>query len=124
MILAETFLRYVFSAFFILAGITHFTNPSIYDALVPNYLPSPRLMHSLAGLSEIVLGLSLLTKWKSQGAFLLAIFLVIVYLGNLHMWINDVPFLGSTLTTSGHIIRLIIQIGMILYSLYIWKAYE
>ena len=124
MISLEAIPRVIYSLFFIFTGITHFSNPSIYDALVPPYLPEPRLMHSLAGVSEIVLGLSLLTKWKSQGALFLAIFLVIVYIGNLHMWINDVPFLGNTLTTSGHITRLIIQIGMILYSLYIWKAYE
>ena len=59
-----------------------------------------------------------------QGALLLAIFLVIVYLGNLHMWVNDVPFLGNVLSTRAHILRLLAQIGMILYSLYIWKSFK
>ena len=124
MILLETIPRVIFSLFFIFAGITHFTNPSIYDSLVPSYLPSPRLMHLLAGFIEIVLGLSLITKWKSQGALLLAIFLVVVYLGNLHMWVNNVPFLGNSLSTNGHVLRLFAQIAMIGYSLYIWKAFE
>ena len=124
MILLEAIPRVIFSLFFIFAGITHFTNPSIYDSLVPSYLPSPRLMHLLAGFIEIVLGLSLITKWKSQGALLLAIFLVVVYLGNLHMWVNNVPFLGNSLSTNGHILRLFAQIAMIGYSLYIWKAFE
>ncbi len=124
MILLEAIPRVIFSLFFIFAGITHFTNPSIYDSLVPSYLPSPRLMHLLAGFIEIVLGLSLITKWKSQGALLLAIFLVVVYLGNLHMWVNNVPFLGNSLSTNGHILRLFAQIAMIGYSLYILKAFE
>ncbi len=124
MILLEAIPRVIFSLFFIFAGITHFTNPSIYDSLVPSYLPSPRLTHLLAGFIEIVLGLSLITKWKSQGALLLAIFLVVVYLGNLHMWVNNVPFLGNSLSTNGHILRLFAQIAMIGYSLYIWKAFE
>ena len=122
--LIEAIPRVIFSLFFIFAGITHFTNPSIYDSLVPSYLPSPRLTHLLAGFIEIVLGLSLITKWKSQGALLLAIFLVVVYLGNLHMWVNNVPFLGNSLSTNGHILRLFAQIAMIGYSLYIWKAFE
>ena len=124
MILLEAIPRVIFSLFFIFAGITHFTNPSIYDSLVPSYLPSPRLTHLLAGFIEIVLGLSLITKWKSQGALLLAIFLVVVYLGNLHMWVNNVPFLGNSLSTNGHILRLFAQIAMIGYSLYIWKTFE
>ena len=124
MISLEAIPRVIYSLFFIFAGITHFSNPSIYDALVPSYLPEPRLMHSLAGISEIVLGLSLLTKWKSQGALFLAIFLVIVYLGNLHMWLNNIPFLGSKLSTNGHILRLIVQVVMILYSLNIWKTFR
>jgi len=124
MILLETIPRVIFSLFFIFAGITHFTNPSIYDSLVPSYLPAPRLIHLLAGFIEIVLGLSLLTKWKSQGALLLAFFLVVVYLGNLHMWVNNVPFLGNSLSTNGHVLRLFAQIAMVGYSLYIWKAFE
>ena len=124
MIVLNDILRYIFSLFFILAGISHFTNPEIYDQLVPTYLPSPRFFNLLAGLFEIILGVSLLTKWKSQGALLLAVFLVLLYLGNLHMWINDIPFLGNTLTTSGHIIRLITQIGMIIYSLYLWRVFK
>ena len=124
MIIIDNIVRIIFSLFFIVAGLSHFTNPAIYDALVPTYLPSPRLLHSLAGLTEVILGLSLLTKWKSQGALLLAIFLVIVYLGNLHMWVNDVPFLGNVLSTRAHILRLLAQIGMILYSLYIWKSFK
>ena len=124
MIIFQDIFRIIFSTFFIYVGITHFINPGLYDALVPTYLPNPRFMHLLAGAAEIILGVSLLTKWKSEGAFLLAIFLVIVYLGNLHMWINDVPFMGNTLTTNGHILRLFAQIVMVMYSIYLWKVFK
>ena len=124
MIIFQDIIRLLFSTFFIYVGVTHFINPAVYDALVPTYLPNPRFLHLLAGAVEIILGISLLTRWRSVGALLLAIFLVIVYLGNLHMWINDVPFMGNTLSTNGHIIRLIAQIAMISYSIYLWRIFK
>ena len=124
MITLEILTRTVFSLFFIVAGITHFTNPTIYDALVPEYLPNPRLLHLLAGLIEIILGLSLLTRWKSIGALLLAVFLIIIYLANLNMWLNDVPFLDNQLSSFTHFLRFILQILMIIYSLYIWRSFK
>ena len=124
MIIFQDIIRLLFSTFFIYVGVTHFINPAVYDALVPTYLPNPRFLHLLAGAVEIILGISLLTRWRSVGALLLAIFLVIVYLGNLHMWINDVPFMGNTLSTYGHILRLIAQIAMISYSIYLWRIFK
>ena len=124
MITFEILLRALFSIFFVVAGITHFTHASIYDSLVPTYLPNPRFFHLISGFFEIFLGLSLLTRWKSTGAIFLALFLAIVYLGNLHMWINDIPFLGNNLSTSAHVLRLIAQILMILYALYIWRTFK
>ena len=97
MIIFQDIIRLLFSTFFIYVGVTHFINPAVYDALVPTYFPNPRFLHLLAGAVEIILGISLLTRWRSEGALLLAIFLVIVYLGNLHMWINNVPFMGLSL---------------------------
>ena len=124
MIIFQDIIRLLFSTFFIYVGVTHFINPAVYDALVPTYLPNPRFLHLLAGAVEIILGISLLTRWRSEGALLLAIFLVIVYLGNLHMWINDVPFMGNTLSTNGHILRFIAQIAMISYSIYLWRIFK
>jgi len=124
MIVLEIVTRTLFSLFFIIAGTTHFTNPTIYDSLVPAYLPNHRLLHLLAGSIEIILGFTLLTRWKSLGGLLLAIFLVIVYLANLNMWINGVPFLGNLLSTFTHFLRLILQILMIVYSLFIWRSFK
>ena len=118
----EIYSRILFSLFFIFAGINHFNNPSIYDSLVPTYIPYPRFVHLTTGFIEIILGVSLLTKWRSVGALLLAIFLIVIYLANLHMWINDVTFLNHTLSSPAHILRLILQIAMILYSLFIWRS--
>ena len=39
--------------------------------------------------------------------------LCLLYLGNLHMWMNDVPFNGVSLSTTGHVIRAAIQVLLI-----------
>jgi uncharacterized membrane protein len=47
--------------------------------------------------------------------------LVVLYWANLNMWINDIPIGGVKLNFSEHIIRGIIQILLILLSLYIGR---
>ena len=40
--------------FFIGAGINHFLNPQFYDAIVPQFIPFPRLVHQITGALEII----------------------------------------------------------------------
>ena len=48
--------------FVLLAGITHFANPSFFDAIVPPWLPpSERFWTYISGLAEIAIGLGVLT---------------------------------------------------------------
>ena len=44
---------------YILAGSMHFIRPRIYHAIMPPYLPFPRFLVALSGLTEIVLGAAL-----------------------------------------------------------------
>jgi uncharacterized membrane protein len=46
---------------------------------------------------------------------------MVVSLANLNMYLNDVPFNGSVLSTTGHIIRLIIQV--VLITVLIWLGF-
>ena len=50
----------------------------------------------------------------------MSVFLVFVYLANLNMWLNDVPFNGTLLSLNGHIIRLLVQ--LILICIGLWLA--
>jgi uncharacterized membrane protein len=53
--------RYFLGAFYTLAGILHFIMPEFYQPLMPDYIPVPELMNVFAGLTEILLGLWILS---------------------------------------------------------------
>ena len=48
---------------------------------------------------------------------LTVLFLLAIYPANFNMWINDVPFNGTRLTTQGHLFRLSVQILLIIAAL-------
>jgi len=41
------------------------------------------------------------------------VFLIVVYWANINMWINDIEIGGNKLSQQGHILRGIIQLGLI-----------
>ena len=101
-------------------GIHHFRNPQIYDDIVPTYLGFPRFWTLLSGIVEIILGIGLIIKFSRQiTARLLIVFYLVVYLANLNMWVNDIPFSGNNLSQIGHSIRLLIQIILIIICIWI-----
>jgi uncharacterized membrane protein len=52
--------RVLFAAFFIVAGVTHFTNRDFFTSIVPPYLPWPVMLVYVSGVAEMVLGVMLL----------------------------------------------------------------
>ena len=101
-------------------GIHHFRNPQIYDDIVPSYLGFPRFWTILSGVVEIISGIGLMLKFSRQliARFLIA-FYGVVYLANLNMWMNDIPFSGDHLSQIGHSVRLLIQIILIIICIWI-----
>ena len=68
---------------------------------------------------EVVFGLGLMIpKTRVHAAKLLVILVLCMSLANINMWINDIPFNGTQLSTTGHIIRGIVQI--LLLSVLLW----
>ncbi|MGB5206069.1 MAG: MauE/DoxX family redox-associated membrane protein [Eudoraea sp.] len=70
------------SLMYILAGIMHFIKPKAYLRIMPRYLPNHQLLVALSGISEIVLGISLLSPELKDPAIygiivMLAIFLTV-----------------------------------------------
>lgn len=95
---------------FVGIGIQHFRNPEPFEAIVPAYLGWPRFWNFTSGGLEILLGLGLIVpvarRWSAR---LLILLVLAMSLANLNMWMNDLPFDGTRLSTAGHVVRWIIQ---------------
>ena len=105
---------------FIWIGCDHFIRPEIFDLIVPNYLGFPRFWTIASGVFEILLGIGImLPPCRRSTARFLTVFLVCVYLANLNMWLNDIPFNGTVLSQNGHIIRLLVQLVLICIGLWL-----
>ena len=116
-------LTYVYVVFFISAGINHFLNPQFYDALVPDFIPFPRLVHQVTGVIEIILPLFLLTRFRKEAALLMIIFLVILYGANLYVWVNNLPYGRTYLTNQQHFFRFLLQV-LYIYITYVIYKYD
>ena len=116
-------LTYVYVVFFISAGINHFLNPQFYDALVPDFIPFPRLVHQITGVIEIILPLFLLTRFRKESALLMIIFLVILYGANLYVWVNNLPYGRTYFTYQQHFFRFLLQV-LYIYITYVIYKYD
>ena len=116
-------LIYVYVVFFISAGVNHFLNPQFYDAIVPDFIPFPRLVHQITGVIEIILPLFLLTRFRKEAALLMMIFLVLLYGANLYVWINDLPYGRTYFTNQQHFFRFLLQV-LYIYITYVIYKYD
>jgi uncharacterized membrane protein len=116
-------LIYVYVVFFISAGINHFLNPQFYDALVPDFIPFPRLVHQITGVIEIILPLFLLTRFRKEAALLMIIFLVVLYGANLYVWVNNLPYGRTYFTNQQHFFRFLLQV-LYIYITYVIYKYD
>ena len=116
-------LIYVYVVFFISAGLNHFLNPQFYDAIVPDFIPFPRLIHQITGVIEIILPLFLLTRFRKEAALLMIIFLVILYGANLYVWINNLPYGRTYFTNQQHFFRFLLQV-LYIYITYVIYKYD
>ena len=98
----------LFGLFFIVAGITHFTNQAFFTAIVPPYLPWPVALVVISGIAEIGLGVALLVRRTSRlAAWGLIALLIAVFPANLHMAMN--PQLYPDTSPTALLIRLPLQ---------------
>ena len=116
-------LIYVYVIFFIGAGVNHFLNPQFYDAIVPQFIPFPRLVHQITGVLEIIIPLFLLTRFRKEAALIMIIFLILIYGANLHVWVNNLPYGRTYFSNQQHFIRLLLQI-LYIYITYVIYMYD
>ncbi|MBM75058.1 MAG: hypothetical protein CMK59_06640 [Proteobacteria bacterium] len=104
---------------FILIGINHFSQPEIFNAIVPSYLGWPYFWNYTSGAMEIIFGAGMMFfLTRKHAARLLFILVILMSLANLNMWINDIPFNGIRMSTTAHIVRWIIQ--FVLLAVLLW----
>ncbi len=116
-------LIYVYVIFFIGAGVNHFLNPQFYDAIVPQFIPFPRIVHQFTGLLEIIIPLFLLTRFRKEAALIMIIFLILIYGANLYVWVNNLPYGRTYFSHQQHFIRLLLQI-LYIYITYVIYMYD
>jgi len=98
---------------FVWVGIQHFVQPEVFEPIVPGYLGWPALWVHITGWTEILLGLGvMIPRVRRLAARLMVAQLALLYLANLNMWVNDIPFEGHRFGTVGHSVRLLIQLGL------------
>ena len=96
-------------------GLLHWTNPEPFEAIVPAYLGAPSFWNLMSGSFEILFGIGLvIPRTRKQAAMLLFFLVIAMSLANVNMWVNDLPFNGTRLSTQGHVIRWCVQIALLL----------
>lgn len=100
--------RVPFAAFFVIAGVTHFTNRDFFTAIVPPYLPWPVMLVYVSGIAEIALGALLIVPATTRfAAWGLIALLIAVFPANIHMAMN--PQLYPDTPLAALLIRLPLQ---------------
>ena len=105
-------LKFIFAAFFVLAGINHFLNPEMYMAIMPPYLPLHRELVYLSGVFEILFGALLFFQRTTKlAAWCLIALLIAVFPANLQMALH--PELYAQFSPTALWLRLPLQVVLI-----------
>ena len=123
--------RILLAVFMIYAGFSHLTfNRFEFQSQVPDWVPlSKDLVVILSGIVEMILGLTLLF-WKKQRVnigWLLALFFVLIFPGNLAQYLEGKDGFGVLDTDRARLIRLFFQPVLIVWVLWAsgaWKAWR
>ena len=111
-------LALIYGVPFVLIGIEHLREPQKFVDIVPKYMPFALFLVYLTGIIEIMGGLGIIyPETREITGRLMVLFLLAIYPANFNMWINDIPYNGTRLTTQGHLVRLSIQILLIVAAL-------
>ena len=104
-------LALIYGVPFVLIGIEHFREPQKFVDIIPKYMPFALFLVYLTGVMEIIGGLGIIyPETREITGRLMALFLIAIYPANFNMWINDIPYNGTRLTTQGHLVRVSVQL--------------
>ncbi|MFH6992489.1 MauE/DoxX family redox-associated membrane protein [Flavobacterium sp. FlaQc-48] len=78
---------YLMAVLYIIAGLNHFWNPGMYIRIIPPYFSNPKLLNTLSGAAEIILGILLLFPATSHfAAWGIIALLIAVFPSNIFMY--------------------------------------
>jgi uncharacterized membrane protein len=119
----HTVLAVLYGLPFVWVGVQHFIRPEIFVPLMPSYFGWPEFWVHLTGWTEIALGVGImLPRFRKRAAQLMVAQLGLLYLANLNMWLNDIPFDGHQLGTTGHVLRLLVQALLIAAAVWVGRT--
>jgi len=109
-----TLLAVLYGAPFVWIGVQHFVRPEVFLPIMPAYFGWPEFWVHITGWTEVGLGLGIMIpRFRRLASRLMVVQLCLLYLANLNMWLNDIPFDGHHLGTVTHVVRLAIQLLLI-----------
>ena len=110
----NTVLAVLYGAPFVWIGVQHFVRPDVFLPIMPAYFGWPEFWVHITGWTEVGVGLGIMVpRFRRWAAKLMVLQLCFLYLANLNMWVNDIPFDGHHLGTVTHVVRLAIQLLLI-----------
>jgi uncharacterized membrane protein len=123
---AKIILQVVLGSFLLYAGISHLTfNRTEFLAQVPSWIPMEAdLVVLLSGYVEIALGASLilLYKFKEYVGWVVALFFIAIFPGNIHQYINHIDSFGLNSDTA-RAARLVFQPVLVIWALWATNAW-
>ena len=106
---------YLMAAIYVFAGIMHFIKPKTYLRIMPRYLPNPKLLVSLSGIAEILLGVSLCFSATKNIAIYGIIAMLIVFL-LVHFYMLSSKKAGAGMPQWLLIFRIPLQLGLMYWA--------
>jgi uncharacterized membrane protein len=78
---------YLMAFLYIIAGINHFRSPGMYLRIIPPIFKNPKLINTLSGVAEILLGVLLLFPFSKRfAAWGIIALLIAIFPANLFMF--------------------------------------
>ncbi|WP_035670368.1 hypothetical protein [Flavobacterium sp. 83] len=106
---------YLMAIIYFIAGLNHFKNPRLYLKIIPPYFPNPKLLNSISGLAEVLLGVTLCIPIISHyGAWGIIALLIAVFPTHLYMYTNERARMG--LPKWALLLRMPLQLALILWA--------
>ena len=106
---------YLMAFLYIIAGFNHFRKPGMYIRIIPPFFKNPKLINTLSGVAEILLGILLLFPISKRfAAWGIIALLIAVFPANLFMFQDKKA--GFGLPKWILFIRLLLQIVLIYWA--------
>ncbi|MDX1271363.1 MauE/DoxX family redox-associated membrane protein [Bizionia paragorgiae] len=106
---------YLMAAVYIFAGIMHFIKPKAYLRIMPRYIPQSKLMVSLSGIAEILLGIGLcVPALKNLSIYGIIAMLIVFLLVHIYMLSGEKASAGIQKWIL--ILRLPLQFGLMYWA--------